>query len=62
MWSCQKMRDALQYLFGNIVRFGLNLYRQIVGKVFQLALVVLLLLQIFCFCFEKYFVLSLSEN
>ena len=32
LWSCQKMCDALHYLLDNIfIRFGSNLYRQIVG-------------------------------
>ena len=32
LWSCQKMCDALHYLLDNIfIRFGLKLYRQIVG-------------------------------
>ena len=32
LWSCQKMCDALHYLLDNIfIRFGLRLYRQIVG-------------------------------
>ena len=32
LWSCQKMCDVLRYLLDNIIiRFGLKLYRQIVG-------------------------------
>ena len=32
LWSCQKMCDALHYLFDNtFIRFGSKLYRQIVG-------------------------------
>ena len=32
LWSCQKLCDALHYLLDNIfIRFGLELYRQIVG-------------------------------
>ena len=31
LWSCQKMFDALHYLLDIFIRFGSNLYRQIVG-------------------------------
>ena len=32
LWSCQKICDALYYLFDNIfIRFGSKLYRQILG-------------------------------
>ena len=49
LWSCQKMCDALHYLYDNIfIRFGSKLYRQTVG--IQWVLIVLFLLQI-CFCF-----------
>ena len=60
LWSCQKMCDALHYLWNNIfIRFCSKLYRQFV--VFQWVLIVLLLLQII-FCFERDFMLSLSDN
>ena len=55
------MRDALHYLLDNIfIRFASKLYRQSVG--FQLIPIVLLLLQIFLFCYERDFMLSLSDN
>ena len=61
LWSCQKMCDALHYLLEYIfIRFGSKLYRQIVG--FQWVLIVLLLLQIFLFYYERDFMLSLSDN
>ena len=32
LWSCQKLCDALHYLLDNIfMRFGLKLYRQLIG-------------------------------
>ena len=32
LWSCQKVCEALTFLFNNIyIRFGSKLYRQIVG-------------------------------
>ena len=59
--SCQKVCDALHYLFDNIFRFGSTLYRQIVGfptgtncapLVADLSLL----------CYERDFRLSLSDN
>ena len=49
LWSCQTVCDALVYLLDNIfIRFGTKLYRQTIGVIREL--IVLLLLQI-CFFF-----------
>ena len=60
LWSCQKMCDALRYLLDNIfIRFGLTIYRQIVGipmGTYCTPLVADLV------CYERYFMLSLSDN
>ena len=56
--------DALNYLLDNIfIRFGSKLYRQIEGIPMGTN-IVLLLLQIclFFFCYERDFMLSLSDN
>ena len=61
-WSCQKRCDALHYLFDNIfIRFGSKLYRQILGipRGTNCAPLVAVL---FLFCYERYFMLSLSDN
>ena len=56
------MCDALHDLLDNIfIRFGSKIYRQIVGIL--MGIIVLLLLQIcFFICYEKDFMLSLSDN
>ena len=62
LWSCQKMCDSLHYLLGNIfIRFGSKLYRQIVGipKGTNCAPLVA---DLFLFCCERDFMLSLSDN
>ena len=61
LWSCQKVCDTLHYLLDNIfIKFGSKLYRQIVGIPMgtNCALVAVLLL----FCYERDFMLSLSDN
>ena len=62
LWPCQKMCDALQYLLDIIfISFGSILYSQIVGipmGTYCAPLVV----DLFLFCFERDFMLSLSEN
>ena len=61
LWSCQKMCDALHYLLDNIfIRFGLKLYRQIVGIVGTNCAP--LVADLFLFCYERDFMLSLSDN
>ena len=62
LWSCQKMCDALHYLLDNIfIRFGSKLYRQIVG--FPMGTnCAPLVADLFLFCYERGFMLSLSDN
>ena len=62
LWSCQKMCDALHYLLDNIfIRFGSNLYRQIVGIPMGTNCAPLVA-DLFLFCYERDFILSLSDN
>ena len=60
-WSCQNVCDALTFLLDNIfVRFGTNLYRQVVGIPMgtycapQVA-------DLFLFCYERVFMMPLSD-
>ena len=62
LWSCQKMCDALHYLLDNIfIRFGTKLYRQIVGIPMGTKCAPLVA-DLFLFCYERDFMLSLSDN
>ena len=62
LWSCQKMCDALHYLLDNIfIRFGSKLYRQIVGIPMGNNCAPLVA-DLFLFCYERDFMLSLSDN
>ena len=62
LWSCQKMCDALYYLLVNIfIRFGSKLYRQIVGIPIG-TYCSPLAADLFLFCYERDFMLSLSDN
>ena len=62
LWSCQKMCDALYYLLDNIfIRFGSKLYRQIVGIPMGTNCAPLVA-DLFLFCYERDFMLSLSVN
>ena len=62
VWSCQKMCDALHYLLDYIfIRFGSKLYRQIVGIPMGTNCAPLVA-DLFLFCFERDFMLSLSDN
>ena len=62
MWSCQRMCDALHYLLDNIfIRFGLKLYRQIVNIPMGTNCAPLVA-DLFLFCYERDFMLSLSDN
>ena len=61
-WSCQRMCDALHYLLDNIfIRFGSKLYRQIVGIPMGTNCAPLVA-DLFLFCYERDFMLSLSDN
>ena len=62
LWSCQKMCDALFYLLDNIfIRFGSKLYRQIV-RIPMCTNCAPLVADLFLFCYERDFMLSLSDN
>ena len=62
LWSCQKMCDALHYLLDNIfIRFGSKLYRQTVGIPMGTNCAPLVA-DLFLFCYERDFMLSLSDN
>ena len=62
LWSCQKMCDALHYLLDNIfIRFGSKLYRQIV-RIPMGTNCAPLVADLFLFCYERDFMLSLSDN
>ena len=62
LWSCQKMCDALHYLLDNIfIRFGSKLYKQIVGIPMGTNCAPLVA-DLFLFCYERDFMLSLSDN
>ena len=62
LWSCQKMCDALHDLLDNIfIRFCSKLYRQIVGIPMR-ANCAPLVADLFFFCYERDFMLSLSDN
>ena len=57
------MCDALHYLLDNIfIRLGSKLYRQIAGILMGTTNCVPLVADLFLFCFERYFILSLSDN
>ena len=62
LWSCQKMCDVLHYLLDNIfIRFGSKLYRQIVGIPMGTNCAPVIA-DLFLFCYERDFMLSLSDN
>ena len=62
LWSCQKMCDALPYLLDNIfIRFGSKLYRKIVCIPVGNNCAPLVA-DLFLFCYERNFMLSLSDN
>ena len=60
--SCQKVREALTFLLDNIyIRFGSKLYREIVGIPMGTNCAPLIA-DLFLFCYERDFMLSLSED
>ena len=62
LWSCQKICDALHYLLDNIfIKFGSKLYRQIVSIPIRTNCAPLVA-DLFLFCYERDFMLSLSDN
>ena len=62
LWPCQKMCDALNYLLENVfIRFDSKSYRQIVGIPMGTSCAPLVV-DLFLFCYERDFMLSLSDN
>ena len=62
LWSCQKVCKALTFLLDNTyIRFGSKLYRQIVGIPMGTNCAPLVA-DLFLFCYERDFMLSLSEE
>ena len=62
LWSCQKFCDALHYLLDNmLIRFGSKLYTQMVGILMGTKCAPLVA-DLFLFCYERVFILSLSDN
>ena len=62
LWSCQKVCEAPTFVLDNIyIRFGSKLYRQIVGIPMG-AKCAPLVADLFLFCYERDFLLSLSED
>ena len=62
LWSCQKVCEDLTFLLDNIyIRFGSKLYRQIVGIPMGTNCAPLVA-DLFLFCYERDFMLSLSED
>ena len=61
-WSCQNVCDALTFLLDNIfIRFGTKLYRQVVGIPVGTNCAPLVA-DLFLFCYERDFMLSLSDD
>ena len=62
LWSCQKVYEVLTFLLDNIcIRFGSKLYRQIVGSPIGTNCVPLVA-DFLLFCYERGFMLSLSDD
>ena len=60
-WSCQNVCDALTFLLDNFfIRFGTNLYRQ-VGGIPMGTNCAPLVADLFLFCYERDFMMSLSD-
>ena len=61
LWSCQNVCEALIYLLDNMyIRFGTKLYRQIVGIPMGTNCAPLVA-DLFLFCYERDFMMSLSD-
>ena len=62
LWSCQKMCDALHYLLDKIlIRFVSKLHRQIVGIPMGTTNYAPLVADLFLFCYEKDYVVSVRQ-
>ena len=61
-WSCKNVYDALTILMDNIfIRFGTKVYRQVVGIPTGTNCAPLVA-DLFLFCYERSFMLSLSDD
>ena len=61
-WSCQNVCDALTFLLDIIfIRFSTKLYRQVVGIPMGTNCAPLVL-DLFLFCYERDFIMSLSDD
>ena len=61
-WSCQNVCDVLTFLLDNIfIRFGTKLYRQVVGIPMGTNCAPLVA-DLFLFCYERDFMMSLSDD
>ena len=61
-WSCQNVCDAMTFLLDNIfIRFGTKLYRQVVGIPIGTNCAPLVA-DLFLFCYERDFMMSLSDD
>ena len=61
LWSCQNVCEALIYILDNIyITFGTKLYRQIVD-IPMATNCAPLVADLFLFCYERYFMASLSD-
>ena len=61
-WSCQNVCDALTFLLDNtFIRFGTKLYRQVVAMTMG-SNYAPLVADIFLFCYERDFMISLSDD
>ena len=61
-WSCKNICDALTFLLDNVlIRFGTKLYRQLVGIPMGNNCAPLVA-NLFLFCYERDFMMSLSDN
>ena len=62
LWSCQKVCESLTFLLDNIyIRFESELYRQIVGIPIGINCAPLVA-DLFLYCYERDFMLSLSDD
>ena len=62
MWTCQEVCESLSFLLDNIfVRFGENLYRQVVGIPMGTNCAPLVA-DLFLYCYERDFMLKLSKD
>ena len=61
-WSCQNVCDALTFLLDNIfIQFGTKLYKQVVGIPMGTNYAPLVA-DLFLFCYERDFMMSLSDD